>query len=518
MAYDRVFRNPRGVACALLLFTAPFAVCAQVIDDFEQGTFSLMGTTFDSGVQSFLLPIHCITEDRVDRMFINGNSSGADLNLGAPDDEVTTVWGDGGGRLEFDYDLAAAGSVVDLSYGGTKNALRVNLTVAVAAGRIEIFLSENAAGAGVMASRQIIGPGAYSIPLTEFAGVDAGDIRFIQLALDIPDFGDYHISDFRAWQDPALGAGMDVSNSPVLGPPYPTGALQIGMYTQGPTGAEIQTEIVSLSLQNVTNAGSIPEVEMTAADSGGGIGMPGEQVGIIIIDSMPQTKAAMSHFRTFDGLRLQFQGFGEFSSELHFPPTFRLADDGMSMQLLFNTYSRDRNGAAQFRTEYMVGFDAPEGLGLSFSNAFVKAMGIEPQPFFELSFDVDSDGSSGNISKVPGDPLCLAQINAAVYPLGSAPTPAPHFTGNESLALWAQPNVMSASTQLWMSHAQGSDVRLRLFDIAGRAVQTVTVPAGQEFAVWDGRDAHGVPVSSGMYFLRALDAPDASAAKIVKLR
>lgn len=515
MVFKRVFRYPWGAAAALLFFVLPFSTSAQVIDNFEQGTFNLMGTSFASGVQISLAPINCITTERVDRMFINGNPSGADLTLGNPDDEVTTVWGNGGGRLEFDYDIGAtAGSAVDLSYGGTKNALRVNLTVAVPAGRVEITLIDSAGGSGALASRQIAGAMAYSIPLTEFAAIDVGDVTFIQLALDVPDFGDYHISDFRAWEDPALAAGMDVSNSPVFGPPYPTSAIQIVMHTQDASGAQVQTEMVALSLQNVTNAGTIPDVEMMAADSGGGIGVPGEQVGIIIIEGMPQMKSEQPHFRTMDGLRFDFQGSDEFSSEMHFPPTFLPADDGMSMQLMFKTYSRDRNGVAQFRTEYMIGFEPPEELGLSFSNAFVKSYGIEPQPFFELSFDVDMPDAS---SKAPGDPIVLMLMNAAVYPLGTAPTPAPHFTGNESLALWAQPSVMSASTQLWMSRAQESDVQLRLFDLAGRAVQTVTIPAGREFAVWDGRDAHGVAVSSGTYFLRAMNAPDASVAKIVKL-
>jgi hypothetical protein len=93
-----------------------------------------------------------------------------------------------------------------------------------------------------------------------------------------------------------------------------------------------------------------------------------------------------------------------------------------------------------------------------------------------------------------------------------------NWTGSESLALWAQPNVMSASTQLWLSRTLDREIRLRLFDLAGRSIRTVTVGAGREFAVWDGRDDRGVSVASGMYMLRALDGVQSQGAKVVKLR
>ena len=51
--------------------------------------------------------------------------------------------------------------------------------------------------------------------------------------------------------------------------------------------------------------------------------------------------------------------------------------------------------------------------------------------------------------------------------------------------------------------------QLRIFDAAGREVRVIDaghLPAGDQALAWDGRDAHGGNVSSGLYFARlALD-------------
>ena len=51
-------------------------------------------------------------------------------------------------------------------------------------------------------------------------------------------------------------------------------------------------------------------------------------------------------------------------------------------------------------------------------------------------------------------------------------------------------------------------VSLAIYDASGRRVREIesgVVPAGEHAAVWDGRDASGHRVSTGLYFVR-LDA------------
>jgi hypothetical protein len=58
--------------------------------------------------------------------------------------------------------------------------------------------------------------------------------------------------------------------------------------------------------------------------------------------------------------------------------------------------------------------------------------------------------------------------------------------------------------------ARPGPVRLTIFDMAGRLVRVLvdtTLPADRHRAVWDGRNHHGVRVSSGIYHAR-LETPD----------
>ena len=500
-----------AVIVGLLLLCGPAITAAQVIDDFEQGSFNLGGTSFDSSVQTGLTVNHCISPTRADRMFINGNLSGADLTLVSVDDEVTTVWGNLGGRLEFDYDPPPT----NLSFGGYANAMSVYMTVAVPAGRLEIRLID-ASNSESVVNKQITGAGNYVFTHTEFVGVDVTDVEFIQLSLDVPDFGDYHISDFRASHVAASAAGADVVVGQIEGPPYPSGALQIIIYGADAAGGSVPTESIALNMEEVTNSGPpSPATEMIAMDSGGGVGMPGQQVEIQISDLQSMK---LSHYRTFD-LRFDLQAAGELSPTLAMNPKLvPPPDDQMpqSFGIQFTTYCMDRDGASQFRMEHWIGFEVPEGSGLSLSN-----IQIPPLPptntSFDVFFDIDASVGGSNVSMKQGTSIAMMQLNGSSTNLGGT-VGVGNWTGSESLALWAQPNVMSASTQLWLSRTLDREIRLRLFDLAGRSIRTVTVGAGCEFVVWDGRDDRGVSVASGMYMLRALDGVQSQGAKVVKLR
>jgi flagellar hook assembly protein FlgD len=57
--------------------------------------------------------------------------------------------------------------------------------------------------------------------------------------------------------------------------------------------------------------------------------------------------------------------------------------------------------------------------------------------------------------------------------------------------------------------ASAGEVRLRIYDVAGRFVHTLVdgpVAAGEHALSWDGRGPGGARVASGIYFLR-LEAP-----------
>jgi hypothetical protein len=64
-------------------------------------------------------------------------------------------------------------------------------------------------------------------------------------------------------------------------------------------------------------------------------------------------------------------------------------------------------------------------------------------------------------------------------------------------------------------------ITAEVFDTQGRKVRVIgsdTRPAGSHVAVWDGRDAAGVPVSSGMFFIRVSAGGVSRVAPVVVLR
>lgn len=66
------------------------------------------------------------------------------------------------------------------------------------------------------------------------------------------------------------------------------------------------------------------------------------------------------------------------------------------------------------------------------------------------------------------------------------------------------PNPFNPTTVIWYDVPdEGVGVSLRIYDVTGQFIRTLVegnVPPGRRWATWDGRDAFGVQVSSGVYF------------------
>jgi hypothetical protein len=67
--------------------------------------------------------------------------------------------------------------------------------------------------------------------------------------------------------------------------------------------------------------------------------------------------------------------------------------------------------------------------------------------------------------------------------------------------------------------AAGADLRLQVFDVAGRVVASIPITPGVEgVARWDGRDLGGRSVEPGLYFGRLRAAGYAATARIALIR
>jgi flagellar hook assembly protein FlgD len=79
-------------------------------------------------------------------------------------------------------------------------------------------------------------------------------------------------------------------------------------------------------------------------------------------------------------------------------------------------------------------------------------------------------------------------------------------------ATWASPNPFNPGTTVFFNLEMGGDVRIVVYDAAGRAVRSLaggSYPAGLHRVGFDARDDDGRQLASGVYFYR-FTAPGAS--------
>jgi hypothetical protein len=105
--------------------------------------------------------------------------------------------------------------------------------------------------------------------------------------------------------------------------------------------------------------------------------------------------------------------------------------------------------------------------------------------------------STGGAAKPTAGGLALAE-DAASIPV---PEAVPTAFGLES----NYPNPFNPSTTIRYALPEGADVRLVVYNILGQSVRTLvdgSQSAGRYSVVWDGRDAIGRQVASGLYIYR----------------
>jgi hypothetical protein len=129
------------------------------------------------------------------------------------------------------------------------------------------------------------------------------------------------------------------------------------------------------------------------------------------------------------------------------------------------------------------------------------------QTLFNFRFDADLPPAPGVVTlgifkPGIGDVLFLdAPVPATGVPLAGAAArrgPELHLGANE-------PNPFSSSTRLRFSAGDAASLRLTVWDVTGRRIRVLVdgaAPRGPASVNWDGTDAAGAPVASGIYFFR----------------
>ncbi|MHB8080240.1 MAG: FlgD immunoglobulin-like domain containing protein, partial [Candidatus Krumholzibacteriia bacterium] len=132
----------------------------------------------------------------------------------------------------------------------------------------------------------------------------------------------------------------------------------------------------------------------------------------------------------------------------------------------------------------------------------VDTPGLATAVALNWAFAFVADGSGGlrivsrqceaGLGSDPPDPPPPPPGGAAAPPPARARLAAPY------------PNPFNPRVTVPFTLARAGTVRLAVFDAAGRLVATLldaARPAGEGRVVWDGRDAAGRPVASGVYYV-----------------
>lgn len=154
-------------------------------------------------------------------------------------------------------------------------------------------------------------------------------------------------------------------------------------------------------------------------------------------------------------------------------------------------------------------YDGPATVAFDGSLVYIDRADAE---FRILADGVDNVVCNGVV--VPTQLVGRYLVNAATYA-----TDPPSAGGVKELR--AYPNPFNPSVQIAFTTTSPARVEARIYDPAGRLVTTLEsgmLPAGEHTVTWNGNDADGRPVASGVYFLRVRSASQESSLKLVLVR
>lgn len=519
MGFDRARRRSLGVLSALALGLSVFAGSAPalVIDNFEQGTFNFVAPAGaeDGGTQTSLLSFNCISSVREVRVrsFDATQPAGATLSLSNVDDEVATVMPDGGGNVSFGYDI---GVPTDITLGGSLNRIRVWLPVApIAAGAGEVVVRlRDASSTEETVSVTFSGPGDVDILFSDFSVVDLQNIERIDVTLVAFGVGDYHVRDIRAIEvGPSTIVWSPSDGTTVSGPTYPIVLWWMGS-AEDEGGAMMPAGDASLTLVDAQLPGAcdpfcdgVPFSMMT--------GMPGDPERLVETElwwnGVPAGPLPDETLLTFDWM-------------LDFPPSFHYGEPILAVE----------TGPKGFMVDMLVDWMDPvteETVATSFHRLTGEIAGSQAllitetqpvalpgqEPHISVQLCIANDGGArGAGSEVALDaPLFVVRFDGTVAPepgVVSVPGATP-----ATLLLSAVPSIMRSQTTFDLGTASAERRVVEVYNIGGRRVRALTVPAGRHEVRWDGRNEAGVRAAAGVYFARMSNAPSPVATRLVLL-
>jgi hypothetical protein len=392
----------------LLLLAVGGPARALVVDDFEGGAFSYVGSTAgDGGSQSVSYPAQVLGGTR--QVYVESNSalvaSVATLTLStASDDGASLVLPIAGGLLELAYEPPAP---FDLTLGGSATAIEVTLPVASPGAMLSVVLTDTGSGSDSVAVPILTSATSYSFALADFTAVDATLIDTIKLSVTSATAGSFEISHI------ALGGSgsallWDVTQAQVSGPPYPTAPVEFEACM--PPDPFIPVAVAALSLVEAkmgTPPTDLP-FELVAAGNGE-LGSAGEQVGIEA-NWMPEPRDEYPDEVSFE-LELALQPLGGLTPGLQAPP-----DDSFpspeAFRVSFTVDYENASGQVVGSARHHMHFQIGPGQDLEFTGVSATEGSVH------ISFGTEK----GGVSPQPFTPIFTMTLSAEFTP--ALPVPA----------------------------------------------------------------------------------------------
>ncbi|MGQ0721151.1 MAG: FlgD immunoglobulin-like domain containing protein [Candidatus Eiseniibacteriota bacterium] len=503
-------RTPGLALAAALTFVVP-AVAQPIIDDFETGTIHLAspGGGVASGAASVSSPGHAIASFRnvqVLSKVAGGLPTRADLDAWTVVDDALRITIPPGGGDAWLWWLPA--SPVDLTEGGLNDRIEIAFS-AVTVGASLFFQIYDAVGGSYVSSALPLSAGANVIrfaDLTQALTVDPTQVIRFQIIVSHDIASMFDLRDIRAMRDESIWQKLEIIAESAVGPPYPLEALPFLMTDEVPSDVQAVRLLGAAKITSGADAG----LAVTGADSGGDTA-----AGFAGALTFEWDESGMPYESTAFDLEVGISAVSgvephPFLSSLpavtSTPTGFLLQDD---------VEFRDAGGSSVRTSRRQMHVDALPGQALAFGGVRVHALAPARAAGSGFRVTFDAAGAGGVDS---AEPLFEATFTGDCRPAGSTGLPETANAGTvRTNELVAWPSVTRGGTEFRLAGPANAELRIELFDVAGRLVRRLPVHPGDITRTWDGRGSDGRVVAAGVYFATLSGAPAGSAARVVRI-
>lgn len=489
-----------GFLLAWLLLTASGAAAfgSLTIDDFETASFD-HSTTIITVTDTLSIPGvgHAIDDERRVLLTPLGGTITATLDAGSESDDKVYVTLESDGVFSSSYDW---GYPRDLTAGGFNDRIEIEMDQVVPGGSVRVFLSDDDPQfEGQVEIRTVTVPGIVTIPLSDFTIEDPTRVT----SMSVQCWGNGHPGTFalaharitrasafiplyiREWVDmqwPPIPGGPPVEFSQIE-------ATGLGQY------------LCRMRLLDWVAPETVLQAEWQAVPYYGG------EIG-----NMAFLYGGPEQFQTTARFSLQFLQASILEPSLPAEPLVETNDLGFAIS--FPIVMIDPAGNVHSNSLTQIQFDAGARQSLQFSNVAVDLQASRGSPTAEMFVTFDLETTDPVEFDLPLIEMTwVGDLAPGPVPTAAAALEQPHG----ELALHAWPSVTRGATQFRLSRPLEQASRIQVFDVAGRIVQSLEVPAGDRAVSWDGRTHDGTVAAAGVYFARV--SPGAEAfARLVRIR